>query len=76
MIAPAHRRSDSRDRAPSRNEAWQIATSQLETEFGPGETPDGLADRVAATVGRHPLIALTAATAVGVLAGWLVKRKL
>ena len=28
------------------------------------------------TVGRHPVLAITAATAIGAVAGWLIKRKL
>lgn len=68
MIAPMNQSNE----RLTRTKALKIANRHLASE----RSADGLADKVTSTVGHYPVIAVAAATVLGIAAGWIIKRKL
>ncbi len=73
MIAPSYSYPPNGENA-LQEQAWQKA--DRDTSHRTGETSNSIGHRVTETVGRYPIAALAAAAAIGITAGWLVKRKL
>lgn len=72
MIAPSYSYPPNGEDA-LQEQAWNEASRDITQQTR--TTADSIGRRVTETVGRYPVVALAAAAAIGITAGWLVKRK-
>ena len=75
MIAPAHRDTNTVAYPPIRREG-PPETDRHARPLPAQSLPEVVSQRASETVGKHPLVAVVAATAVGFATGWLIKRSL
>ncbi|MEZ6090195.1 MAG: hypothetical protein R3C05_19650 [Pirellulaceae bacterium] len=76
MIAPTRNEDAPSHQGPTQRQAWSIAYEELDRQGLLCSQPSSMLDRISYAVGKKPALAIGIATAIGVTAGWLLKRKL
>ncbi|SMP59204.1 hypothetical protein SAMN06265222_106183 [Neorhodopirellula lusitana] len=74
MIAEAEQFKAVRNQStPDNSRVWSVGRTPMHAQHLE-EASGGLSERATDVVGRYPIVSLAAAAAIGLAAGWLVKR--